>query len=90
MAFEVPPLPYDYDALEPHIDEADDARSTTTSTTRRTWTRRTPRSRARELGGQAGRGRCSPNLDTLPEDKQTRRPQQRAAATRTTRSSGRS
>src|SRR3989440_5879863 len=21
MAFEVPPLPYDYDALEPHIDE---------------------------------------------------------------------
>jgi len=22
MAFEVPPLPYDYDALEPHIDEA--------------------------------------------------------------------
>ena len=25
MAYEVPPLPYDYDALEPHIDEADDA-----------------------------------------------------------------
>ncbi len=24
MAYEVPPLPYDYDALEPHIDEADD------------------------------------------------------------------
>src|SRR5947199_10753718 len=22
MAYEVPPLPYDYDALEPHIDEA--------------------------------------------------------------------
>src|SRR5438874_11722764 len=22
MAFEVPPLPYDYDALEPHVDEA--------------------------------------------------------------------
>ena len=22
MAFDVPPLPYDYDALEPHIDEA--------------------------------------------------------------------
>ena len=22
MAFEVPPLPYEYDALEPHIDEA--------------------------------------------------------------------
>ena len=22
MAFEVPPLPYDYNALEPHIDEA--------------------------------------------------------------------
>ena len=25
MAYEVPPLPYDYAALEPHIDEADDA-----------------------------------------------------------------
>ena len=24
MAYEVPPLPYDYNALEPHIDEADD------------------------------------------------------------------
>ena len=22
MAFEVPPLPYDYNALEPHVDEA--------------------------------------------------------------------
>ena len=47
MAFEVPPLPYDYNALEPHIDEQT-MRSTTTSTTRRTSTTRTRRSRGRE------------------------------------------
>ena len=35
MAYEVPPLPYEYDALEPHIDEQT-MRSTTTSTTRPT------------------------------------------------------
>ena len=38
MPYEVPPLPYDYNALEPHIDEAT-MKFTTTSTTRPTWTR---------------------------------------------------
>ena len=38
MAYEVPALPYAYDALEPHIDEQTMG-CTTTSTTRRTWTR---------------------------------------------------
>ena len=34
MAFELPPLPYAYDALEPTIDARDDDASTTTSITR--------------------------------------------------------
>ena len=38
MPYEVPPLPYDYAALEPHIDEQT-MRVHTTSTTRPTWTR---------------------------------------------------
>ena len=67
MAYEVPPLPYDYDALEPHIDEAT-MESTTTSTIRPTWTRPTPRSRARELDGKPIEEVLA-DLSQVPEDK---------------------
>ena len=69
MAFEVPPLPYAYDALEPHIDEADDADPP----------RQAPPglrgqgqrgARGHRLGGRARRAGPPDLLDKLPEDKQ--------------------
>ena len=87
MAFEVPPLPYDYGALEPHIDEetmhlhhdkhhqayVDKANAALEGTD---W--------ANESVEQV-----LTILETLPEDKQTSSGTTRAA-TRTTRCSGRS
>ena len=69
MAYEVPPLPYAYDALEPHIDEqtmefhhdkhhqayVDKANA---------------RARGHRVGRQADRGGRSQNLGALPDDKQ--------------------
>ena len=87
MAYEVPPLPYDYDALEPHIDEAtmklhhdkhhqayvDKANAALEGTE---WADK-PIEEVLQ------------NLDALPGDKQRRRSATTAAATTTTRSSGR-
>ena len=75
MAFEVPPLPYDYDALEPTIDEqtmrlhhdkhhqayVDNANKALDGTQ---WADRRSRT-------------CCANLDALPEDKQAAGAQQR-------------
>ena len=88
MAFEVPPLPYDYGALEPHIDEqtmhlhhdkhhqayVDKANAALEGTD---W--------ANEPVEQ-----ILTILDTLPEDKQSGRSATTRAGTRTTRCSGRS
>ena len=87
MAYSVPDLPYPYDALEPHIDEAtmrvhhdkhhqayvDKANAALEGTE---WADTPVEEVLRNLG-------------ELPDDKQGRGPQQRAAATTTTRCSGR-
>ncbi len=67
MAYTVPPLPYAYDALEPHIDKRR-WKSTTTSTTRRTWTRSTRRSRAHRLAN-APIEDVLKDLGQVPEEK---------------------
>ena len=86
MAYEVPPLPYDYDALEPHIDEA----------TMRVPPRQAPpglrgqgqrRARGHRVGRQADRGR---HREPLARSRTTSAPRSAttAAATTTTRCSG--
>ena len=79
MAFEVPPLPYDYGALEPHIDEqtmrlhhdkhhqayVDNANKALDGT---------------ELADKPGRAGARRSSTTLPEDKQAAGPQQRRRA----------
>ena len=69
MAYEVPPLPYEFDALEPHIDAQTmgihhDKHHQAYVTTR------TPRSRARS-GRTSPSSRCSRTSTSLPEDKRT-------------------
>ena len=68
MAYEVPPLPVRLRRARAAHRRGDDAASTTTSTTRPTSTRPTPRSRA--PSGTASRSRTSSqNLVALPADK---------------------
>ena len=66
MAFEVPPLPYDYGALEPTSTRRRCA-SITTSTTRPTSTTRTRRSQAPDYADSSVE-QVLAVLDTLPED----------------------
>ena len=86
MAFELPPLPYDYDALRPFIDAQTMHNFTTTSTTRPTSTNSTPRSTAR-LGR---RSRSMRSSSTWPSRPPTSPPRcaTTAAGTTTTRCSG--
>jgi len=87
MAYEVPDLPYDYAALEPHIDEA---------------TMKVHHDKHHQAYVDKANGALEgtewadkpveevlQNLDQLPQDKQTAF-RNNAAATPTTRSSGRS
>ena len=87
MAYEVPALPYDYNALEPHIDEADDAHPS----------RQAPpglrgqgecRPRGHRVGRPAGRGRPQEPLHRCPPTSRARSATT-PAATPTTRCSGR-
>ena len=68
MAYELPALPYDYDALEPTIDEQtmrihhDKHHQAYVDNLNKA-------ARRNGVGGQAARTSCSPLLDVLPEDK---------------------
>ena len=64
-----PPLPYDYNALEPHIDERDDAHPPRQAPP---GLRRQRERRARRApNGPTSRSRGPQNLDSVPEDKRT-------------------
>ena len=75
MAYEVPPLPYDYNALEPHIDDADDAPASRQAPRRRTSTTSTRRSTAPP--GPTSRSRRSSRTSISPRGQAKRGPQQR-------------
>ena len=86
MAYEVPPLPYDYDALEPHIDEA-------TMKVHHDKHHQAYVDKANAaLEGTEWDGKpieeVLKNLDALPADKQKPPSATTAAATTTTRCSG--
>ena len=87
MAYSVPPLPYAYDALEPHIDKAtmeihhDKHHQAYVD-------KATPRSRARRSADEADRGRAARTSSRCPRTSGSRS-ETTAAATTTTRSSGR-
>ena len=87
MSYEVPDLPYDYSALEPHIDEQT-MESTTTSITRVRHQRQRG-ARGHRVGRQA-RGGGAEEPRQGPRGQARRRAQQRRRPRRTTPSSGRS